>query len=78
MLKEIRKELKIKPSELDEFINAKTTSTKYYLEDSFEENKLFRYLLLLKLRGANIDKIFSNYIKISNIKKPKKTKKPKK
>lgn len=75
MLKEIRKELKIKPSELDEFINAKTTSTKYYLEDSFEENKLFRYLLLLKLRGANIDKIFTNYIKINNIKKPKKTKK---
>lgn len=72
ILKEIRKKLKIKPKELDSFISAKTTSTKYYIEESFEKNKLFRYLLLLKLKGASLDKIFNQYIKYNNIKKPKK------
>jgi len=71
LLKQFRKKLKIKPKELDIFIKAKGTSTKYYLEDYFESNKLFRYLLLLKLKGASLDKFFDAYIKVNNIKKPK-------
>lgn len=70
-LKEARKELSIKPKELDAFISAKGTSTKYYLEDTYEKNKLFRYLLLLRIKGASIDKFLDNHIKKSKKQKTK-------
>ncbi|TCL62471.1 hypothetical protein EV196_11312 [Mariniflexile fucanivorans] len=68
LLKNSRKKLKIKTKELDSFLNAKTTSTKYYLEESFSENKIFKYLLLLKLKGESLDRLFEDYIKENNIK----------
>lgn len=71
LLTKIKKRLKISPKELDLFINAKGTSTKYYLENYYGKNKLFRYLLLLRLKGASLDKFFDRYIKENNVKKPK-------
>lgn len=67
-LKKARKELKLNLSELDKFINAKHTSTRYYLEDNLHRNKTFRYLLFLKLNGASIDEFFEDFIKQENIK----------
>jgi hypothetical protein len=68
MLKKARKQYNLKPKELDLFIGAKTPATKYYLEASFKTNKLFRYLLFLKLKGSNIDILLDQYIKETNIK----------
>ena len=71
-LKIIRKKLKVKATQVDEFINAKGTSTKYYLENEFPKNKMFRYLLFLKLNGADLNHFFDKYIKENNIKNNKK------
>lgn len=67
-LKRARKELKLNSQELDKFINAKHTSTRYYLEDNFHRNKTFRYLLFLKLNGLNLNEFFEDFIKQENIK----------
>jgi len=68
LLREARKKINVKPKEIDDFIDAKGTSTKYYLEETFEKNKLFKYLLLLKINGISLDKLFSDFIKQKNLK----------
>lgn len=72
LLKQARKKYNIKPKELDNFIEAKATSTKYYIENTFETNKFFRYLLLLRIKGCSIDNLIDKHIKQSK----KKTSKP--
>ena len=62
MLKTLRKELKINIKELDSFIKSKQLSTKYYLENSYRTNKLFRYLLFLRMKGVDLNKFFDNEI----------------
>jgi hypothetical protein len=58
MLKQIRKKLKIDTKELDDFIDSKGLSTKYYIENSYRTNKLFRYLLFLRKKGVDLNDIF--------------------
>ncbi|OXA65316.1 hypothetical protein B0A67_24425 [Flavobacterium aquidurense] len=62
MLKTLRKELKINIKELDSFIKSKQLSTKYYLENSYRTNKLFRYLLFLRMKGVDLNKFFDDEI----------------
>lgn len=62
MLKTLRKELKLNIKELDSFIKSKQLSTKYYLENSYKTNKLFRYLLFLRMKGVDLNKFFDNEI----------------
>lgn len=62
MLKTLRKELKINIKELDSFIKSKQLSTKYYLENSYRTNKLFRYLLFLRMKGVDLNKFFDDGI----------------
>lgn len=66
MLKSLRKEFKINTKELDNFIKSKQLSTKYYLENSYRTNKLFRYLLFLRLKGVDLNKFFDSEIKDNN------------
>lgn len=62
MLKTLRKELKINIKELDSFIKSKQLSSKYYLENSYRTNKLFRYLLFLRMKGVDLNKFFDDEI----------------
>lgn len=62
MLKTLRKELKLNIKELDSFIKSKQLSTKYYLESSYKTNKLFRYLLFLRMKGVDLNKFFDDEI----------------
>jgi len=57
-----RKKLKISVKELDLFIKADATSTKYYIEKHYLENKIFRYLLFLKIKGLSLDDFFEEII----------------
>lgn len=68
LLKQYRKKLGIETNVLDTFIGAQATSTKYYIEDSYETNKMFRYLLLLKMKGASLDEFFKEYIELKDLK----------
>jgi hypothetical protein len=62
MLKKYRKELKIDVKELDEFIDSKGPSLKYYIEKSYKSNRLFKYLLYLRTKGVNLNKFFDEEI----------------
>lgn len=61
MLKKFRKQLGL-DAELDEFLDNKGASTKYYLEKSYLTNKIFRYLLLLRMKGVNLNALFDEEI----------------
>lgn len=78
MLKYFRKKLRIENQELDEFLHNKNTSTKYYVENSYLKNKTFLYLVLLRLKGVNINSFFDQVIEnnenFRNYKKWKKSK----
>lgn len=63
-LKRYRKELKIDTKELDFFIDSKSVSTKYYLENNYQSNKFFKYLLFLRKKGVNINAFFDSELKI--------------
>lgn len=69
MLKSLRKEFKINTKELDSFIKSKQLSTKYYIENSYTNNKLFRYLLFLRLKGVDLNKFFDDEIKSNDTNK---------
>jgi len=58
-----RKKLKINLKELDLFIKSDTPSTKYYIEKHYLENKFFRYLLLLRIKGSDLNNLFDEIIK---------------
>lgn len=62
MLKIFRKQLRLDPKELDEFIDNKSASTKYYIENTYRSNKLFKYLLFLRQKGVNLNKFFDEEI----------------
>lgn len=51
MLKSFRKKFKIDNAELDSFLGNKSVSTKYYLDSKYRLNKMFKYFLLLRLKG---------------------------
>jgi hypothetical protein len=78
MLKYFRKKLRIENQELDEFLHNKNTSTKYYVENSYLKNKAILYLVLLRIKGVNINSFFDQVIedneKFKNYKKWKKSK----
>lgn len=67
MLKNFRKQLRLDPKELDDFIDNKSVSTKYYIENTYRSNKLFKYLLFLRQKGVNLNKFFDD--EINNTKK---------
>jgi hypothetical protein len=62
MLKNFRKQLRLDPKELDDFIDNKSVSTKYYIENTYRSNKLFKYLLFLRQKGVNLNKFFDDEI----------------
>lgn len=68
MFKKFRKELQISNEELDEFLHNKNASTKYYVEKSYLKNKAFLYLILLRLKGVNLNVFFDQIIKDNVIK----------
>lgn len=64
MLRKLRKERTVKKStELDDFLG--NTDRKYYIEKNYREMKLFRYLLFLREKGANLNKFFDEEIQFS-------------
>lgn len=62
MFKYFRKKLHINTQELDEFLHNKNTSTKYYVENTYLKNKVFLYLVLLRLKGVNINSFLDQVI----------------
>lgn len=58
MLKKYRKDLRLDTKELDDFIGSKSVSTKYYIENSYQSNMLFKYLLFLRLKGVDLNQFF--------------------
>ena len=62
MLQIFRKKLNISSEELDTFLNNKNVSTKYYLEKKYLKNKVFLYLILLRLKGVNLNSFFDQTI----------------
>lgn len=60
-LRTARKEKKIKDDSIINFVGC-STSTKYNLENHFLENNMFRYLLFLRTKKVNINKIFDTII----------------
>ncbi len=65
-LKKFRKELKLDNKELDAFIDNKSVSTKYYLEQNYQNNKFFKYLLFLRKKGVDINAFFDSELEIKN------------
>lgn len=63
MLKNIRKNLKISNKEIEEEVGLKNKSSIYYIESSYNENKVFKYLLFLRRKGVNINAFLDNIIK---------------
>jgi hypothetical protein len=63
MFKYFRKKLRIPDKELDDFLHNKSTSTKYYVEKTYLKNKVFLYLVLLRLNGVNLNAEFDQMIK---------------
>lgn len=63
MLKSFRKKFKIDNAELDSFLGNKSVSTKYYLDSKYRLNKMFKYFLLLRLKGMNLNAFFDEEIK---------------
>lgn len=74
MLTNLRKKFKIDNYELDSFLGNKSISTKYYLDKKYRLNKMFKYFLLLRMKGVNLNAFFDAEIKEnhSDYKKPKK------
>ncbi|WP_134344412.1 hypothetical protein [Flavobacterium psychrophilum] len=67
MLKIFRKSLNLKNEEIESFAGLKNKSSIYYLEKSFKTNKLFRYLMLLRKKGVNINSFLDDEIKNNNL-----------
>lgn len=63
MFKKYRKKLNISNDELDKFVGNHSVSSKYYLEKSYLTNKIFLYLVLLRLKGVNLNSFFDDVIK---------------
>ncbi len=57
--KGLRKKHNIEIEKMTSFLNS-AKSTVYYLENNFMNNKMFRYLLSLRRKGVNINKILDN------------------
>ena len=74
MLRFFRKKLKIDNEELDSFLGSNSVSTKYYLEKTFSSHKIIKYLIFLRIKGANLNALFDEEIK-NNYKDYKKWKK---
>lgn len=62
MLKQFRKDLKIRIEDISSFSLFKNKSTIYFVEAHFKTNKLFRYLLFLRMKGVNLNKFFDKII----------------
>ena len=60
MLEIFRKKKVIENEELDLFLDNKSVSTKYYVEKNYLNNKVFKYLLLLRYKGVNLNKFFDD------------------
>ena len=58
MLKKYRKDLRLDTKELDEFLGSKSVSTKYYIENSYQSNMLFKYLIYLRKKGVDLNNFF--------------------
>ena len=63
MFKKYRKKLNISNDELDTFVGNQSVSSKYYLEKSYLTNKIFLYLVLLRMKGVNLNSFFDDVIK---------------
>lgn len=63
MFRQFRKKLNISNEELDSFVGNQSVSSKYYLEKSYLTNKIFLYLVLLRLKGVNLNSFFDEVIK---------------
>lgn len=63
MLRDLRKKTIEKKDNktLDDFIGKE--SRKFYLETHYEKNNLYRYLLFLRIKGADLNEFFDQKIK---------------
>lgn len=64
MLRKLRKDtLKInEEKEFEEFFDNKKW-VKFYMENHYKDNNMFKYLLFLRMKGANINKFMDDYSK---------------
>lgn len=74
MLRFFRKKFKLDNEELDSFLGSNSVSTKYYLEKTFSSHKIIKYLIFLRIKGANLNTLFDEEIN-KNYKDYKKWKK---
>ena len=71
-MKIFRKKLHLSNEEIQAFSGLKNKSSIYYLESSYKENKLFRYLMLLRQNKVNINAFIDaelNKLKEKNLSK---------
>lgn len=72
MFKNYRKQLKLTNIELDTFVGNNSVSSKYYLERSYLTNKIFLYLVLLRIKGVNLNTFFDEVIRDHSLHKKNK------
>ncbi|UTG66812.1 hypothetical protein J2O02_18270 (plasmid) [Elizabethkingia anophelis] len=61
MLNVLRKKIVKNPEELDKFLGKDWE--KWYVEKNYEKDKVFKYILFLRMKGANINKFLDQVIK---------------
>lgn len=67
MIRKIRKELNLDLKKLTKFIGCNSKGA-FYIENTIADNtnKTFRYLLYLRKRRINVNKLLDEYLKIEN------------
>jgi wobble nucleotide-excising tRNase len=65
MFKEYRKKLRLTSDKIVSAIGAEGQSAIYYLEKSYPENKLFKYLVLLRSEGVDMNKFIDEVINLN-------------
>lgn len=73
MLRFYRKKLNIGTKEIDDFVGLKHTGSKYYIEKTFSKQKIFKYLLLLRMKGVDLNELFDTFLETKTVKVQERT-----
>lgn len=60
MLRSLRKNILKKEDNIEDFIGGR--SRKFYIEKNYKNIKLYRYLLYLRMKGADLNSFFDSEI----------------
>ena len=63
MLKDYRKKLHLTNEEIQEYSGLKNKTSIYYIESSYQKNKLFKYLMYLRKKKVNINAFIDEELK---------------